>query len=147
VRIAVVTGAGQGVGRGIALALAEAGFGVVIAARRAETGEPVAAEVRERGVHGICIETDVVDRAAVEAMVQQTVTELGRLDVMVHNAIKPPSPHRVETVGLDEWDELSQIAVWGSLFPFVVDPVTRVITRSGGGPPRRFRRTVVGQHT
>ena len=62
-RVAVVTGAGQGVGRGMALALASAGAAVVIAARRAETGEPVAAEVRQRGVPGICIETDVTRRA------------------------------------------------------------------------------------
>jgi NAD(P)-dependent dehydrogenase (short-subunit alcohol dehydrogenase family) len=114
-RVAVVTGAGQGVGRGIALAFAAAGADVVVAARRAETGEPVAAEVRARGVRGICIETDVADRDAVEAMVARTVAELGRLDVIVHNAIKAPSPHRVETVDLAQWEDLSEVTVWGSL--------------------------------
>lgn len=115
-RVAVVTGAGQGVGRGIALALASAGAAVVVAARRAETGEPVAAEVRERGVPGLCVETDVTSRAAIEAMVERTVGELGRLDVMVHNALRAPSPHRVESVGLEQWDELSQTAVWASIW-------------------------------
>ncbi|MCU1375739.1 MAG: short-chain dehydrogenase/reductase [Actinomycetia bacterium] len=115
-RVAVVTGAGQGVGRGIALALAEAGASIVVAARRAETGEPVAAEVRARGAAAICVETDVADRAAVQAMVDRTVAELGRLDVMIHNAIKPPSPHRVESVGIEQWEELSTVTVWGSLY-------------------------------
>ena len=103
-------------GRGIALALAEAGAAVVVAARRAETGDPVAAEVRERGVAGICIETDVADRAAVDATVARTVAELGRLDIMIHNAIKAPSPHRVESVGIEQWEELSTVTVWGSLY-------------------------------
>src|SRR3954471_9668734 len=115
-RVAVVTGAGQGIGRGVALALASAGADVVVAARRAETGEPVAAEVRERGVRGICIETDVAVRSAVEAMVARTVDELGRLDVLIHNAIKPPSPHRVESVDLEQWVDLSEVTVWGSLY-------------------------------
>ena len=115
-RVAVVTGAGQGVGRGMALALASAGAAVVIAARRAETGEPVAAEVRQRGVPGICIETDVTRRADVDACVQRTVDELGRLDVMIHNALKAPSPHRVESVDMQQWDDLSQTTMWGSIW-------------------------------
>jgi 3-oxoacyl-[acyl-carrier protein] reductase len=114
-RVAVVTGAGQGVGRGIALALASAGAAVVVAARRAETGEPVAEEVRARGVPAICVECDVADRGAVERMVARTVAELGGLDILVHNAIKAPSPHRVETVDLAQWEELSTVTVWGSL--------------------------------
>ena len=60
-RTAIVTGAGQGVGRGIALALAGEGANVVIAARRAETGEPVAEEIRGRGDAAVCIETDCTD--------------------------------------------------------------------------------------
>lgn len=111
-----MTGAGQGVGRGIALALASAGHAVVVAARRAETGEPVAAEVRERGVPGLCVETDVGDGDAVARCVERTVAELGRLDVMVHNALQPPSPHRVESASFErDWEPMSRTAVWGSL--------------------------------
>lgn len=54
--------------------------------------------------------------AAVRATVERTVDELGGLDVMVHNVLRAPSPHRVESVGLDEWDELSRAAVWGLFF-------------------------------
>ena len=113
-RVAIVTGAGQGVGRGIALALAAQGASVVVAARRAETGEPVAEEVRARGVEGRCFETDVTRREDVFACVERTVAELGRLDVLVHNAIKAPSPHRLESVGIEQWEDLSSVTVWGS---------------------------------
>ena len=117
-RVAVVTGAGQGVGRGIALALAAEGAAVVIAARRAETGDPVATEIRDRGGLAVCVETDVGRRADIEACVAATVGEFGRLDVMVHNAItgRSSEPHRLESVDLDLWDELSRTVVWASVW-------------------------------
>ncbi|HEY3702898.1 MAG TPA: SDR family NAD(P)-dependent oxidoreductase, partial [Acidimicrobiales bacterium] len=76
-RTGMVTGAGQGVGRGIALALAGEGANVVIAARRAETGEPVAAEIRDRGGSAICVQTDVTVRSDVEAAVATTIERFG----------------------------------------------------------------------
>ena len=113
-RVAIVTGAGQGVGLGIALALADAGASVVVAARRAKTGEPAAAEVRERGATALCIETDVTKRDDVEACVARTVSELGGLDVMVHNAFRGGPPHRLEDVDEKMWEAYSRTAVWGS---------------------------------
>ena len=113
-RVAIVTGAGQGVGRGIALALADAGAAVVVAARRAKTGEPVAAEVCDRGATGLCIETDVTKRADIEACVARTVAELGGLDVMVHNAFRGGPPHRLEDVDEAMWEAYSRTAVWAS---------------------------------
>src|SRR5438045_3984587 len=83
-RVALVTGAGQGVGRGIALGLAAAGAKVIVAARRAETGEPVAATIRERGGEALCIEMDVTNRADVET----AVTAHGQLHIVVHNAFQ-----------------------------------------------------------
>ena len=58
-KVAIVTGAGQGVGEGIARALADAGAAVVIAARRAENGEPAAAALRERGHEASFVRCDV----------------------------------------------------------------------------------------
>jgi len=116
-RVALVTGAGQGVGRGIALALASAGAAVVVAARRAETGEPVAAEIRDRGVDGVCVETDVSRRDDVERAVAATVAQLGGLDIVVHNAFsgRASTPHRLADVDEDLWTEFSQTAMWASL--------------------------------
>ena len=115
-RTAIVTGAGQGVGRGIALALAAEGANVVIAARRAETGEPVAEEIRARGDEATCIVTDCTVRADVEACVAATVERYGGLGIMVHNAFKGGRAHRVEDLDLDLWSENSRTAAWASFY-------------------------------
>jgi len=94
-RTVVVTGAGQGVGEGIARACASAGANVVIAARRAETGEPVAAAIRADGGEAVCVVTDVTSRDAMAACVDETVARYGGLEVMVHNAYRGASPHRL----------------------------------------------------
>lgn len=119
-RTAIVTGAGQGVGQGIAQALARAGANVVIAARRAETGEPVAQEIRDRGGEAICTVTDVTRREAVAACIDSTVERYGGLEVMVHNAFRGAAPHRLESVGLDLWGQNSRTAVWGSYYSAVL---------------------------
>lgn len=115
-RVAIVTGAGQGVGRGIALALATRGARVVIAARRAETGDPVAREIRDRGGDAVCIVTDVTRREDVARCVDATVDRYGALHVMVHNAYAGGIAHRLEDVGIDLWEQSSGTAVWGSFF-------------------------------
>lgn len=93
-RVAIVTGAGQGVGEGIASAMAEAGAAVVIAARRAENGEPAARALRDRGHQALFCRCDVTERADVDAAVASARDRWGRLDVMVHNAVSPPGPPR-----------------------------------------------------
>ena len=90
--VAIVTGAGQGVGEGIARALAAAGAAVVIAARRAENGEPAAAAIRQRGHAASFVRCDVTVEADVRAAVDHAVATHGRLDIVVHNAVSPPGP-------------------------------------------------------
>ena len=119
-RTAVVTGAGQGVGLGIAHAMAAQGANVVIAARRAETGEPAAQEIRDRGGEATCIVTDVTRRADMEACVATTVERYGALEIMVHNAYRGGVPHRLEDATLDLWEQNSRTAVWGSYYSAVL---------------------------
>jgi len=88
----IVTGAGGGVGMGIALACAQHGANVVIAARRTETGDPVAAEIERRGGRARSIRCDVASHADVHAAVDAAVSTFGALDVMVHNALAPVGP-------------------------------------------------------
>jgi 7-alpha-hydroxysteroid dehydrogenase len=85
-RVAVVTGAGQGIGRGIALGLAAAGADVVLAARTESDLREVADRIGERGRRALVIPTDVNDTAALEALVDAAVGTFGRLDIAVNNA-------------------------------------------------------------
>ena len=83
---AIVTGGGVNIGRGIALRLAREGASVTIADVDAQAGESVAAEIRDAGGRAVSVPTDVSDKSQVDRMVQETVAEFGRLDIMVNNA-------------------------------------------------------------
>jgi 7-alpha-hydroxysteroid dehydrogenase len=100
-RVAIVTGGGRGIGRGAAIALAEAGADVAIAARRPETLEEVAGVIRERGRRAIAVPTDVNDLGALDRLVERTVAELGGVDILVNNAGGTPP---TIAVALDDAD-------------------------------------------
>ena len=85
-KVAIVTGAGLGIGRGIAVGLAEAGADVVLAARTESDLREVAAAVAALGRRALVVPTDVTDAAACEALVARAVQEFGRLDILVNNA-------------------------------------------------------------
>jgi 3-oxoacyl-[acyl-carrier protein] reductase len=85
-QVAVVTGAGRGIGRAIALAYGGAGATVVCAARTVAEIEAVAGEVEAAGGRALAVPTDVADRTQVQALVDRTVAATGRLDIVVANA-------------------------------------------------------------
>jgi 7-alpha-hydroxysteroid dehydrogenase len=85
-KVAIVTGSGQGIGRGIAIGLAEAGADVVVAARTASDLESVAESIRDLGRRTLAVPTDVTDREALENLLAATLGEFGRLDILVNNA-------------------------------------------------------------
>ena len=85
-RVALVTGAGKGIGAGCAIGLAEAGADVVLAARTESDLEAVAAEVRDRGRRALVVPTDVTDSDQLGRLVDAAVAEFGRLDILVNNA-------------------------------------------------------------
>ncbi|NIP14631.1 MAG: glucose 1-dehydrogenase [Pseudomonadales bacterium] len=85
-QVAVVTGGGRGIGRGIALALADCGADVVVVARRQADVDAVAQEIGERGRRGLGVSADVMDFTAIPGVLDRVVEEFGRLDIMVNNA-------------------------------------------------------------
>ena len=84
-RVAIVTAAGRGIGAASALALAECGADIVIAARTASQLDEVAAQVKERGRRAVVVSADLADLDAVTGLVETAVGEFGRLDVVVNN--------------------------------------------------------------
>ena len=85
-KIAIVTGAGRGIGKGLALGFAEAGADVVVVARTVAEIEATAALIREMGRKALVVPTDVRQSDQIENMVQKTLEEFGRIDVLVNNA-------------------------------------------------------------
>lgn len=113
--VAVVTGAGRGIGEGIANTLAEAGAAVVCAARRGDEVEAVAAGIRARGGRAIALATDVTDNDAVEALAQKAMSEFGHLDIWINNAGGSPIQTPLTELDAKEWDatmRLNLTAIW-----------------------------------
>ncbi len=103
---AVVTGAGRGIGEGIAIALAEAGCDVVLTARRVAEIDAVAERIRELGRRAVAIPGDITDGAFVDELAEQAATELGGLTLWVSNAggADDRTPRHLADMPDAQWD-------------------------------------------
>lgn len=116
-RIAIVTGAGRGLGRTMALALAQAGADVVAAARSEAEIQETADAVKEIGRRGLAIPTDVTDSAAVNHMVERVSAEWGRIDILVNNAGGALGFSKAAVdLGDDEWGQVLQLNLTGAFY-------------------------------
>src|SRR5450631_2333236 len=86
-RVAVVTGGNGGIGRGIALGLAEAGAAVVVLGRNGEKNQRVLSELKAIGVPSVALTVDVTNRAGLEPALNQVASELGAISILVNNAV------------------------------------------------------------
>ena len=111
-RVALVTGAGSGLGAVFAEALAEAGSSVVCVGRRLERVQETANRLAENGRQSFAVAADVTDEVAVAGMVAQTVERFGKLDILVNNAgaavAGPP-----ETISLADWQRVVDVNLTG----------------------------------
>jgi NAD(P)-dependent dehydrogenase (short-subunit alcohol dehydrogenase family) len=140
-RVAVVTGAASGIGRGLAEALASAGSAVVVADLDVEEGEKVAARIRDSGGDATAVGADVSDVAAVEALAATTIERYGRVDLLCNNA-GVSTFNLIQDQTLDDWHWVFDVNVWGvvhgvhTFLPIMRDQGTRahiVNTASMGG--------------
>ena len=102
-KIALVTGAGSGIGRAVAVALAVAGHAVVLAGRRKDALEETAATIGAAGGTALAVPTDVTDPASVAALFDRTKAAYGRLDVLFNNAGINVPPIPMEDLTLEQW--------------------------------------------
>jgi NAD(P)-dependent dehydrogenase (short-subunit alcohol dehydrogenase family) len=114
-RVVIVTGAGDGVGRGVALACASAGASVVIGTRD-ENGHAVVGEIDARSGRSAWVRCDVTDEATITHAVDLAVERFGALHAIVHNATSNRSsePHRLEDVDLALWEEHAAVSLRGA---------------------------------
>src|SRR4029077_1678583 len=110
-KIAIVTGAGTGVGRAAALALMKAGYAVVLAGRRKEMLEAVAKE--GAGGKSLVVPTDIADPAAIKALFAKTKEAFGRLDVLFNNAGIGAPAMPLEDLSFEKWKQVVDINLTG----------------------------------
>ena len=114
-RVAIVTGGGRGIGRGIILVLARQGAHVVVGDLEFENARAVAAEVEDLGKNSMAVHLDVTDQGSVDRMVDQAIDRFGRIDILVNNAgiIAAPGWEERERGNEDDWDLVYEVNVKG----------------------------------
>lgn len=129
-KVAVVTGAGAGIGAATARRLAAEGASVVIADLSGRRAEAVAEEVRASGRRALAIKMDVADEAAVAAMIDAALAAFGRLDVLHNNAgFTPIRP--LEELSLDDWNRVLAVNLTGTFLG--IRAAVPILRRQGGG--------------
>lgn len=108
-KVGVVTGASRGIGRAIALGMAEAGADLALAARTESDLETLAKEIEDLGRRAIAVPTDVTDRGALETLFDRTLGELGRLDILVNNAGGTRFVAPLTTLRPEGWDKVMRL--------------------------------------
>jgi len=114
-RVAIVTGAGQGIGKGVALRLAREGAHVVIAEFNPETAETAAQEIRSLGRRALAYPIDLSDVSQIHGLVERVVAEFGRIDILVNNAGRVQTKFMLD-LEPEDWDRIVDTNQRGMFF-------------------------------
>ncbi|HEX6959845.1 MAG TPA: SDR family oxidoreductase [Ferrovibrio sp.] len=112
-KVALVTGAGTGIGKASAVALARAGYNVVLAGRRIEPLETAAQQAEKHGVRALAVSTDVGDPASVRSLFAKTKQAFGRLDVLFNNAGMGTPVMPFEDISYEQWKAVVDVNLTG----------------------------------
>ncbi len=128
-RVAIVTGAGKGIGRACALALAQAGADVALAARTAGDLEAVALEICSIGRRALVVPTDVTVEAALDTLVARSLAEFGPVSLLVNNAggSGPNDPRKMRG------EDFSRVLAWNVTPAYLLIQKTAAVMRESGG--------------
>jgi NAD(P)-dependent dehydrogenase (short-subunit alcohol dehydrogenase family) len=130
-KVAIITGGYQGIGRGIADGLAEAGSNVVICARNYERCVEACAEVEKMGVKAFPVRCDITKSEEIENLVAKTVKEMGKIDILVNNAGVGGSEKPILEMSDEDWDYAVNIDLRGAFF--CARAVVKEMIKQGGG--------------
>jgi 7-alpha-hydroxysteroid dehydrogenase len=128
-QVAIVTGAGKGIGRACALALAQAGADVALCARTQADLDGVAAEIRALGRRAITVTGDVSAAATQDALVAQTLAELGKITILLNNAGGAGPNNPLKMTG----DDLARVLAWNVVPAYTLIQKTIPAMRDAGG--------------
>ena len=115
-KIAIITGAGSGIGRATAFALSQAGYTCVLAGRRIEALEQTAASISPGGGHALVVPTDVSDPESVNALFTKTRETFGRLDLLFNNAGTGAPAVPLENLTVEQWRRVVDVNLSGPFY-------------------------------
>ena len=130
-KVVIVTGASRGIGRAIALRLAQAGASVVVSSRKLENVQPVADEIVAAGGQALAVQAHVGTAGDVAALVAQAVETFGRVDVAINNAATNPHFGPLLTADEGQWDKILDTNAKGAFR--VCKAVVPLMEAQGGG--------------
>ena len=144
-RIALVTGAGSGIGAACALALADAGWSLALCGRRLDRVEAVCGQAREKGAEALAVEADVGDPDAVTRLFTAVEERFGRLDLLFNNAGTGAPPKPLEELSVAEWRRVVDTNLTGSFL--CAQHAVRMMKAQTPGGGRIINNGSISAHT
>ena len=130
-KVALITGAGRGIGKAIAIGMAQAGADIVLASRKMPDLEKAAQEIRSLGRKALPVSTHVGKLEEIRNLIEKAVAEFGTIDILVNNAAANPTMASAMDIDERAWDAIMNLNLKG-LF-FLSQAVARIMKEKGGG--------------